>query len=601
VKRSLFAWGFEVDRVKRFTNICRDISHLKVFKRNYNYAPMMRALCCGMYGARPPVPNSSCPYMMILGATKRLLTKVGKIDSVLLSEFSDFVSKNSANFPVCHTLTMDEWLAECKLPLWKKNEIVRAYNEEYLPHKLEIDQCMKEKRYHKIREVKLFGKREPLTDFKPLRDICPTTGAFKGIVAPYFHWLEMWLTRDGNLSQWFVKKIPVLDRPRFIIERLGLLLSLSITCSTDYSSFECSFIHLVMQACEMIVYQHCFGHLPVWDFISSLSGLRTKHNVYGARIRTKYFNLDCDSVRMSGEMNTSLGNSLTNYFLTSFLVMKSSGLNLRGVFEGDDGLFRYEGESLDMTLAPKLGFCLKLNECKMNEASFCGNVFDIVEKVNIADPWYCLAQVGWSFSAVGCTDRVLALLTAAKGFSFIYQYHNSPVLPHLGFRLLRTAMKTLGKNMNEIRDELIAYYTNSQRIDEWERQKMIESLNYTAEIQIHESTRELMSSKFNFPVSLQRHVEYVLDSGEGWFFDNLLIEQFVSASVKQLDGSFVEYKHWVGLFLESEVSEGTPTRSGFIDSGEFDLENVDQLYNIYPRSRLFESNHFDFPFELQCT
>lgn len=560
---------------------------------------MLRSLNCGVFGVVAPTPQSHNPLALLLGSLKRNAVKVGSLDSDLKAELAQFVRTQVADFPRCETLDPNEWLIECKLPLYKKQEMIREYE------KFKEQECFYWNKtlrleWTDLRKSSIFGKAEHLTEYgKTLRAINPTSAAYKYIVGPYFHWLEKYLFYQSKHSKNFIKSVPVKDRPRVIKERLGEEYKDSKTFTTDYSSFEDSFDFDVMNMLEMILYEHCFGHLHVWPYIKSLVGTKTKNNEHGTILKHKQFLIETTSCRMSGEMNTSLGNGFSNWMLTKFCCHKIGAKNLRGVFEGDDGLFRYEGSEYPVHLAPKLGFSLKIQKAELHRASFCGNIFDLDSMTVITDPWYTLAVSGFSFNAVGCSLKTLSYLTAAKGISLMYQFSNCPVLPHLGRRMLRTAMTELKQTEQQIRHVLNEYYLKSQKVDWWERTKILESVNHTLPIEIHNSTRALMELHYGFDVSLQYHVEQLLDSGIGWLHDPVLLTAYTHAEVKQLDGSTIRYSSWIDNFSECVVHDSTPSRIGYLPGINKEFKDLIEIFDYikYDPSKIV--NCINVPFPLQ--
>jgi hypothetical protein len=120
---------------------------------------------------------------------------------------------------------------------------------------------------------------------------------------------------------------------------------------TDYSSFEAHFTAEIMKLVEFQLYRHCTNTLPIGPkFMSLCEEAFTGIN----RLNSKAFMILIEATRMSGEMNTSLGNGFFNMMVTLFLASRrqSEGPHpvtmekfidnyfhhVKGVFEGDDGL-----------------------------------------------------------------------------------------------------------------------------------------------------------------------------------------------------------------------------------------------------------------------
>jgi len=65
------------------------------------------------------------------------------------------------------------------------------------------------------------------------------------------------------------------------------------------------------------------------------------------RCYSKYVKIEVEATRMSGEMNTSLGNGFSNLMFMLY-ACHVQGIAAEGIVEGDDGVFALEGgQSLD--------------------------------------------------------------------------------------------------------------------------------------------------------------------------------------------------------------------------------------------------------------
>jgi hypothetical protein len=121
---------------------------------------------------------------------------------------------------------------------------------------------------------------------------------------------------------------------------------------------------------------------------------------------------------MSGEMNTSLGNGFFNMMVTLFLASRrqSEGPHpvtmekfidnyfhhVKGVFEGDDGLTTFSPDcQLKTEHYTDLGLLIKLEDHKeLGTASFCGNLFDEIDLVQITDPLRVVATIGGAIESM---------------------------------------------------------------------------------------------------------------------------------------------------------------------------------------------------------
>ena len=127
--------------------------------------------------------------------------------------------------------------------------------------------------------------------------------------------------------KYFIKKIPVVSRPKFIND---LFEGMSVW-SNDHTAFESSNNPDMMDSVLRPIYLHISG-LPdlVNDYMNALTARQ--------RIKCKDFLLRVNGRRMSGEMDTSLGNALVNLICIMY-VLYSKGMSLEEmkiIIEGDD-------------------------------------------------------------------------------------------------------------------------------------------------------------------------------------------------------------------------------------------------------------------------
>ena len=140
------------------------------------------------------------------------------------------------------------------------------------------------------------------------------------------------------------------------------------------------------------------------------------------------------ATRMSGEMNTSLGNGFSNLMMAKYIAYSKGGY-LDGYVEGDDGIFTstVKLESADYL---KLGFTIKMEEVEqINEASFCGMIFATEGQI-IRNPSDILANFGWTSSFINAGPVIMGELLRAKALSTVYETGNCPIIGVLARRAL---------------------------------------------------------------------------------------------------------------------------------------------------------------------
>lgn len=276
--------------------------------------------------------------------------------------------------------------------------------------------------------MKLHTKEEPYIDYKYFRGIYARTDAFKVVIGAIISVMEDVLFK----MPWFIKKVPVCDRPRVIAE---MLIPGFVAWATDYTSFESLFQEQIMKNTEFKLYHHMLGDACpslLRFMIFTLAGMNAIHHK----------NLQCKikACRMSGEMNTSLANTFSNLMFALFYLYSIHVDPGPGKYEGDDGLQMVpEGTPEPTTFFSDMGLRLKIEvHSSLTTASFCGVVTDIVDLVNLTDPRKAMASFGWgSMCYVGSRSATRMKLLRCKAFSMAYQYRGCPILDQLAHAALK--------------------------------------------------------------------------------------------------------------------------------------------------------------------
>lgn len=322
-------------------------------------------------------------------------------------------------------LSFEEWLEVTDYSQARKQEIRDALYEEHQDTKVF-------KRYR----VDTHVKDEFYDEAKPLRLINARNDYAKAILGPIIKVIEKRVCK----LPWFIKYIPVSQRPatlQDVLETPGM----QYAC-TDYTSFEAQFIPSILRALELPMYKimsknYCDQSVFLKLFNDVLAGTNDL-NV------CKMFSAKVPGVRMSGEMDTSLGNGWCNLVLFMY-VLWDKGVpfkdlfHIRGFVEGDDGLFVLPRHLLpaegDYSI---LGFKIKIIVVdSLNLASFCGNIFAPGDDIVVTDPIKMLSKLGWcsrKYMAAGVP--VQRALLRAKALSIVHQYNGCPLLSVAGRRLV---------------------------------------------------------------------------------------------------------------------------------------------------------------------
>jgi len=228
----------------------------------------------------------------------------------------------------------------------------------------------------------------------------------------------------------FIKTVPVRDQPDYIIEKL--MDCFSAIANNDATSYEAHFKEEVMYNIEFQFYNYMCSSSPMlMERMRKIEMVLTgeQHLVF------KYFSVIMDSLRMSGEMNTSLGNGFTTNILVSFLAWIRQCI-AKALVEGDDNLSAWQFEECVPTAEDwhELGWKMKVETPEsVCTASFCGNVFDVDDKIVIVDPREALLNFGWTRKIyTNASNDLLEQLLRSKGLSMAHQYNGCPILGKFG-------------------------------------------------------------------------------------------------------------------------------------------------------------------------
>lgn len=423
--------------------------------------PCARDLGPSLKGATLPRCDRTDPKTMEEGVKKRMgqalpVPYSKKFLKLLKKEVKIFIKERKLKSIARDRLyTIEEWLALTGYPQWRKEELIALWNETY---------DLKERHTNgRLRRffIKLFPKDEPYIDFKHERGIWAREDAAKLFMGPIFKAMEDQIY-DTEINPEFIKHVPHRDRAAYVLNRLyrpGMRY-----VATDYTAYESHFTKELMRYCEFVLYKHFLKHHPDEYSIlcEVLMGKNTAFN--------KFFTVNIDGRRMSGEMNTSLGNGFSNLIIMRTVCRMKGITNLVGVVEGDDGLFAFADTcptSCDFT---SQGFNIKLDtHDEISRASFCGLIFDPTDRNIITDPRKVLASFGWTgFKYAACNKKTAMKLLRCKSLSLAHQYPGCPIVSELASYGLRI---TRSYNV----DDFIA---RRRDIDLYERDKLIEASRY---------------------------------------------------------------------------------------------------------------------------
>lgn len=449
--------------------------------------PAMESLGCHVLGATPIHPDHNDQNSMIAGGLKRIARQVPTPKNEELEGLRAFTRKflkeNVAKLDPCADISVATWLASTNYPEWRRKELEKVWED--------CGMVLSKKDYN----CKCFMKDETYTEFKLPRGIFSRSDAWKCFMGPITKLIE----EKIYALPWFIKHIPVPYRPEYIARMIYI--PGAIYVATDYTAFEASFVKEVMEVCEFELYEHCASEVrggAEWlrEVKKTLGGLN--------HCQFKRFNLNIPATRMSGEMSTSLGNGFTNLMVMLYLCSKL-GSTCVGVVEGDDGLFRIDGEIPSSKDFEDLGFTIKLEKhTELNKASFCGLVFDVDDKINVSCPREILLNFGWSKTPYvrARKSRKMELLRS-KSLSFAHQYKGCPIIQsmaHYGLRMTKHV-------------DIMRYLNKERSISMWEREQLLMALRAPIiKTDVPVKTRLLMQDTFGVPIDMQIRIETYFDN-----------------------------------------------------------------------------------------
>jgi hypothetical protein len=275
------------------------------------------------------------------------------------------------------------------------------------------------------RAVKSFIKAEFYPDFKYARSINERSDVWKLRIGPVVSAIS-----DVVFSRpEFVKKVPLHERASHVMRVLRHEPG-QVVIANDHTSFE-THTSQTMGLFECALYKYLCGDGRADELCNLIIGPQTLLGNFGkARV----------SSRMSGEMNTSLGNGVCN-FLTFKTICHMKGYDLdecRCVIEGDDGLFVLPN-GCDITIEDyaSLGFVVTQDRySNVGSAGFCSTYFSDDGESSVVDPIPSILRLPWSLNARwDDTEKRKKELANGKVLAFCYNYANMPILGQMALSL----------------------------------------------------------------------------------------------------------------------------------------------------------------------
>jgi len=501
--------------------------------------------------AVPPRPDTTHPESLIDGIGKRMAYSPPRYNRNERRKFRKFVKKwlkdNLTPIDEHDELDFEEWLASTNYEDWRKKDIRKAYPTDVFVNG-EVD-VTKFKNY----DIKLFAKEEYYPEYKHFRGIWARSDSAKCILGPFFRKIEKELFK----LPYFIKKIPKEDRPKYINDFMNN--EYMKFQGTDYTSYESHFLTDLMDDCEFELYRYMSSKNVKARMLCRLIFKILATDNFA---KHKYFSVRVGAKRMSGEMNTSLGNGFTNLMILLYAVHKYKIDYSGPIIEGDDALIGLSSpipEEYYKNMA--LNVKLELVD-DISEGSFCGLVYDPIELVNIREPIETLCTTPWvTRKYAACNDKTYFSLLKSKALSLMFEYPGCPIVYNYGKKLFCLL------NEYEIKFELENSYKK------FEQQRIYK--NYLKnKVPFKETglrTRLLMEKIFKIPVSAQLRIESEIEN-------MTLLDMRIPSVLEFVPDVWI--KNYDNYVLSTEkMNWSSITHTDFV---RFDKLNIHRLIDMEP-------------------
>lgn len=377
-----------------------------------------------------PVPEQSHPMAALNAIRNRVALAPGPLAGRNFAGLRRFTRRFCRAFigklKPGDDVDFDTWLEHSHYNEARKEQLREAAD--FLP--------VNQREYASATRVALHIKDEAYEKYKPPRIIAARADKSKTDFGPLIKAVEKIVYAiERNGLPVFPKSIPMHRRAEYLIEMFGEEVPAGFALlETDFERMESHLIARIMRVIEVEVYKWVTSEHPLAQeimrrFVAVITGVNTLdfRHVLTVMLRAK---------RMSGEVNTSLGNGLTTMILTAFLdFCISRQVRIpRGCFEGDDGLVMVPDAWIPLLTPARIlattGFRMKLERRNSIYSSlFCGTVMAPGSKHMLYSPSKFLSKIGWSRKPHANFGNVKAkALFRVKVLSFMAMYPSTPVI-----------------------------------------------------------------------------------------------------------------------------------------------------------------------------
>jgi len=416
--------------------------------------PAQVSLGAHVEGVAMPHPDCHDAPTSLHGAKCRFLAEMPAPNEALMQEFQIFVQNwlETNLVPLTEVGDFEDWVANINHPEWRKQEFRECWPPE--------DRILRPKDV----QVKAHPKDEVYGEYKATRWINARTDRFKCYAGRFVRAVEKALYK----TEWFIKNVPVADRPKVIHE--DLYRGPSPAVATDYTTYEAVFKKRMLECCEFALFRHMLKFVPEGPEFCAIY-----EEVIGGlnHIINKFFTIIVEAIRMSGEMSTSLGNGFTNLMLMLFLCKRANCTEVKAKVEGDDGIMTCRGTPPTTEDFAMMGCKIKLvRHTSLSTASFCGIVYHPDDFINLVDFRETIASVGWCSERYARTKpKIKAMLLRCKALSLAHQYPGCPVICALARYLLKCT--------RHVRNFIPSYLEKqgSRMFNLWEREQILQAVS----------------------------------------------------------------------------------------------------------------------------
>lgn len=464
-----------------------------------HYGPIIRA--------KTPHPDTSDSVSAIVGMRYRMGSIMPNINKKLLLKCNQYIRTTISSWfdpvPGDYDFSFEHWIDRAPYPLYRKEELTK------------LKSTVMDEKDPNHKRVKSFVKSESKPDAKYFRGIYSRRDEFKIRFGPIIKALEDMI----YVNEEFIKHVPVADRPAYIkklIYEYGFKYA-----STDFKNYESSFTPLHFYFIEREVYLYLLQYnTHMFDLLDEFIYTISQVNICEFHEFTMYIL----GTRMSGEMNTSLGNGITNFILNKFLHFNRGIDPPKQGTEGDDGIKKHIPGAPTPDDYKELGFNIEIIiHDNIEEASFCGMIYDVDECVNVKNPIELVCDFFWlDKSYIAAKETKLKSLLRCKALSLMYQYPGCPIIYSLSKRIVKLTDGLRVEIPASLKGDIYKYELIKKAIDYYETNKTY----FHKETGI--KTRLLVERLYKVPIVDQLYLEKQFDSMKNLFdFDDSILINYV--------------------------------------------------------------------------